>query len=78
MKTLKTIFLLSSALCIMSLTVANAPVPVKKMKVEFTEAEANIIYGALGKVPAEESEKLRTYIKEEYLKQLADTTKKSN
>lgn len=50
----------------------------KKLKFEFTLQQTELIYNALGKLPAEQVEAVRTYIFIEYTKQTADTTKKKS
>ena len=48
----------------------------KKVKFEFTVEETEIIYQALGKMPAEQVEALRAKIRAEFQKQMSDSTKK--
>lgn len=49
----------------------------KKLKFEFTIEETDLIYVGLGKLPAEQVERLRNYILIEFAKQ-TDTTKKKS
>lgn len=49
---------------------------VQKIKFEFTVQEVQLIYDALGELPAKQVEQLRSKIAAEANKQLADTTNK--
>lgn len=48
----------------------------KKVKFEFTVQEVQLIYDALGELPAKQVEQLRSKIVAEANRQLADTTNK--
>lgn len=45
-----------------------------KLKFEFTVADIDVIYAALGKLPAETVERIRMYIVQEYTKQTQPAT----
>jgi hypothetical protein len=63
---------------VLSVIPLQQPQPQKKLKFEFTVAETELIYNALGKLPAEQVEVVRSYIIIEYRKQIVDTIKKKN
>lgn len=68
----KSVFALFAALFI--LTAATSIQQEKKVRLDLTQFQVNVVYKALGKLPAEETEELREYIKTEYYK-VFDTTK---
>lgn len=69
---IKKVFTVFLAIVLLSFSTAEE----KKLKFEFTIEEVNIIYTALGELPAKTTEAIRAKIAYEANKQIADTTKK--
>lgn len=63
-------------LLLLTVTILSFQTQEKKVKFEFTVQETELIYNALGELPAKQVEGLRAKIALEYQKQIIDTIKK--
>lgn len=67
--------LLVCGLLFSGLLIAQPLNPEKKLKLEVSLEWADVMYGALGKLPAEQSEPIRAYMKSEFEKQFPELQK---